>query len=205
MTGGMDESVDPPLPAGPEGPESLRTFALLVSEHYAALREIADRALRAEQAAAGRPPAAIDPTSLVTETVIRLLHQRELPRDDAHLRGLASMFMTRVIADRRRARLAQSRDVRRTGPLDAAAEGIAAGNGTEPAEREGLALLEQAMVELAGERPREMEVITLHAVAGIPMERVAELLGMSVATGYRSMERGRLLLAQKLKAMRDRE
>lgn len=201
----MSAPADPTRPDEPAGPEAVRTFAQLVGEHYAVLREIADRTLRAEQVAAGRPPAAIDPTSLVTETVIRLLHQRELPRDDAHLRGLASMFMTRVIADRRRARLAQSRDVRRTGPLGAEAEGLPAGNGDEPAEREGLALLERAMVELAGDKPREMEVITLHAVAGIPMERVAELLGMSVPTAYRSMERGRLLLAQKLKSMRDRE
>lgn len=187
-------------PPGGEPPE----FARLVADHYPELREIADRALRAEQAAAGRPPAAMDPTSLITETVIRLLHQRELPREGAHLRGLASMFMTRVIADRRRAMLAKGRDARRTGPLDTQAEGIAADDAPEPEEREGLVLLERAMVELAAEHPREMEVVTLSAVAGIPMERIAELLSVSGATAYRLLDRGRLLLAQRLKAMRER-
>ena len=60
------------------------------------------------------------------------------------------------------------------------------------------------MVELAAEHPREMEVVTLSAVAGIPMERIAELLSVSGATAYRLLDRGRLLLAQRLKAMRER-
>lgn len=188
-------------PPGGDPPE----FARLVADHYAELREIAARTLRTEQAAAGRPPAPIEPTSLITETVIRLLHQRTLPQDDSHLRGLASMFMTRIIADRRRAMLAKSRDARRTGPLDTQAEAVADTGVPEAAEREGLALLEQAMVDLASEHPREMEVVTLSAVAGIPMGRVAELLLISDASTYRLLERGRFLLAHRLKALRERD
>jgi hypothetical protein len=83
-----------------------------VSQHYEQLKDIAQRTLRAEHETAGFGAAALAPTSLVTETVIRLMDQRDLPANDSHLRGLASVFMTRVIADRRRNRLAAKRDVR---------------------------------------------------------------------------------------------
>ena len=103
-------------------PERRRAFAELVSQHYEQLKDIAQRTLRAEHETAGFGAAALAPTSLVTETVIRLMDQRDLPATDSHLRGLASVFMTRVIADRRRNRLAAKRDVRLTQRLDTQAE-----------------------------------------------------------------------------------
>jgi RNA polymerase sigma factor (sigma-70 family) len=185
-------------------PARQRAFAELVSAHYDALREIAQRTLRAEQETAGFGAAAIAPTSLVTETVIRFMNQRELPVREAHLRGLASVFMTRVIADRRRARLAARRDARLTTRLDTEAEGsaeAATGEG-DLAGREDLERLEAAMVALASDHPREMEVVTLHSVAGIPMERVAAMLGIHVSTAHRDLASGKDRLARALKASR---
>lgn len=182
-------------------PARQRAFAELVSAHYDALREIAQRTLRAEQETAGFGAAAIAPTSLVTEAVIRFMNQRELPSAEAHLRGLASVFMTRVIADRRRARLAARRDARLTTRLDTEAEGLEAGP-EDPAEREDLERLEEAMIRLAEHHPREMEVVTLHSVAGIPMDRVAEMIGVHVATAHRDLASGRERLARALRAGR---
>ena len=85
-------------------PKAKRAFADLIAQHHDALRDIAVRTLRAQQETAGFGARAIAPTSLVADTVLRLMDQRELPTKPAHLRGLASIFMTRVIADRRRAR-----------------------------------------------------------------------------------------------------
>jgi RNA polymerase sigma factor (TIGR02999 family) len=182
-------------------PVRQRVFAQLVSTHYDALRDIAQRTLRAEQETAGFGAAAIAPTSLVTETVIRFMNQHQLPVAEAHLRGLASVFMTRVIADRRRARLAARRDARLTTHLDTEAEGPEE-EPRDPATREDLERLEDAMIRLAEHHPREMEVVTLHSVAGIPMERVAQMIGVHVATAHRDLASGRERLARELRSQR---
>jgi RNA polymerase sigma factor (TIGR02999 family) len=190
-------------PSDPNDPNRRQAFAELVGQHYAALRDIAGRTLRAENETAGFGAAALAPTSLVTETVIRLMAQRDLPANDAHLRGLASVFMTRVIADRRRRRLADRRDARATSRLDTEAErSIPDPDPGGTGARSELDLLERAMVELAGTNPRQMEVVTLHSVAGIALERVANLVGVSVATVHRDFQQGRELLAKRLRSMR---
>lgn len=203
----MDRTGDrgsEPGPADLNEPSRRRAFAELVSKHYPALRDIAMRTLRAERETAAFGPAALAPTSLVTETVIRLMNQRELPSNDSHLRGLASVFMTRVIADRRRRRLAARRDARATQRLDTEAERLLEQPPADtPVDRGELELLERAMIELAATQPREMEVVTLHSVAGIPMERVAEMVGVSLATAHRDLAAGRELLARKLRSLRD--
>lgn len=193
-----------PEPADLNEPSRRRAFAELVSRHYPALRDIATRTLRAQRETVGFGAAALAPTSLVTETVIRLMNQRELPSNDSHLRGLASVFMTRVIADRRRRRLADRRDARATQRLDTEAErALEQPIADTPVDRGELELLERAMIELAATHPREMEVVTLHSVAGIPMERVAEMTGVSLATAHRDLTAGRELLARRLRSLRE--
>jgi RNA polymerase sigma factor (TIGR02999 family) len=199
---GDETPREPAAPARTDDPARRRAFADLVGQHYPALRDIATRTLRAENETAGLGAAALAPTSLVTETVIRLMNQRDLPSSDSHLRGLASVFMTRVIADRRRRRLADRRDARATQRLDTEAERSLAGPASA-GDRNDLELLERAMIDLAATDPREMEVVTLHSVAGIPMDRVAQLVGVSLATAHRDLAAGRELLARRLRSLRD--
>jgi RNA polymerase sigma factor (TIGR02999 family) len=206
MVPGTDAEGAGPSKGSSTGPDlhdpvRQRAFAELVSAHYDALRDIAQRTLRAEQETAGFGAAAIAPTSLVTETVIKFMNQHQLPVAEAHLRGLASVFMTRVIADRRRARLAARRDTRLTTRLHTEAEGPEE-EPRDPATREDLERLEDAMIRLAEHHPREMEVVTLHSVAGIPMERVAQLIGVHVATAHRDLASGRERLARELRSRR---
>jgi DNA-directed RNA polymerase specialized sigma24 family protein len=47
-----------------------------------------------------------------------------------------------------------------------------------------------------------MEVVTLHSVAGIPMDRVAEMIGVHVATAHRDLAAGRERLARELRSSR---
>lgn len=183
-------------------PERQRAFAELIGRHYPALRDLAARTLRAEHETLGFGAAALAPTSLVTETVLRLMKQDELPLNDSHLRGLASVFMTRVIADRRRARLAQKRDARLTQRLDTEIGGGLRDDATSVPLRGDLELLEQAMIDLASTHPREMEVVTLHSVAGLGMDVVADLVDISVATAHRDLVTARSLLARKLRSLR---
>ena len=183
---------------GPDAndPARQRAFAELITAHYDSLRQIAERTLHAEHETAGFGAAAVEPTSLVTEAVIRLMNQHELPQTKSHLRGLASVFMTRVIAARRRRRLAGKRDARITERLDTEAEGRIVGGPSYVADRDELARLEEAMIEIAARHPRQVEVVTLHSVAGIPLERVAEMLGISAATAQRDFAAGRTRLAR---------
>jgi RNA polymerase sigma factor (TIGR02999 family) len=183
-------------------PERQRAFAELIGRHYPALRDLAARTLRAEHETLGFGAAALAPTSLVTETVLRLMKQEELPLNDSHLRGLASVFMTRVIADRRRARLAQKRDARLTQRLDTEIGGDLRDDATSVPLRGDLELLERAMIDLASTHPREMEVVTLHSVAGLGMDVVADLVNISVSTAHRDLVTARSLLARKLRSLR---
>jgi DNA-directed RNA polymerase specialized sigma24 family protein len=48
-----------------------------------------------------------------------------------------------------------------------------------------------------------MEVVTLHSVAGIAMDRVAAMVGISLATAHRDFAEGRALLARKLRSLRE--
>jgi RNA polymerase sigma factor (sigma-70 family) len=177
-------------------------FERLVAAHYQTLRELAVRTLRAESETVGFGAAALGPTSLVHDTVERLMRQDALPTGESHLRGLASIFMTRVIADRRRARLADRRDVRITKPLDTEAEDSLPADPGGSADRTDLESLEQAMVDLVRTHPREMEAVTLHHVAGLPMEAIAEMLVVSLATAHRAKLEGRELLARRLRSLR---
>lgn len=183
-------------------PERQRAFAELIGRHYPALRDLAARTLRAEHETLGFGAAALAPTSLVTETVLRLMKQDELPLNDSHLRGLASVFMTRVIADRRRARLAKKRDARLTQRLDTEIGGSMQDAAPSEPLRGDLELLERAMIDLASTHPREMEVVTLHSVAGLGMDVVAGLVNISVATAHRDLITARSLLARKLRSLR---
>lgn len=183
-------------------PERQRAFAELIGRHYPALRDLAARTLRAEHETLGFGAAALAPTSLVTETVLRLMKQDELPLNDAHLRGLASVFMTRVIADRRRARLANKRDARLTQRLDTEIGTGLREDAPNASARADLELLERAMIDLAGTHPREMEVVTLHSVAGIAMDVVAGLVNVSLATAHRDLIAARSLLAKRLRSLR---
>jgi len=58
------------------------------------------------------------------------------------------------------------------------------------------------MVRLAARHPRQMQAVTLHLVAGIPLERVAELLAVSPATAQRDVEAGKARLARELRGLR---
>jgi DNA-directed RNA polymerase specialized sigma24 family protein len=59
------------------------------------------------------------------------------------------------------------------------------------------------MIEQAATHPRQMEVVTLHSVAGIPMDRVAAMVGISPATAHRDFAEGRAHLARRLRSLRE--
>lgn len=176
-------------------------FGRLVERHYAILRCIAARAIRSRAL-----PERMSPTSLVAETVLRLMAQRNQPQSEAHLRGLATVFMTRVLSDRVRARRTQRRGSgRKDKSLDDPSVAIDFSSGGDQREQRSpiRVLIEQhdllsALEVLARTIPVEMEILTLHIAAGIPMHRVAAMTGMSKRSADRAMAKGKQALAAHL-------
>ena len=149
----------------------------------------------------------ISPTSLVAESVIRLMKQRSLPTNSPHLCGLATILMAQAIADRTKLRRAQKRG-RGQKPLPIPGDvvvdhrrGRTSASGSASNERTGTistAEILRHLEVLGASIPRTMEVVTLHLVLGIPLERVAEMLSISERTAYRELLNGRERLAQRL-------
>lgn len=178
------------------------SFSRLVEGHYQILRRIAAGAIRDRAY-----PEQMSPTSLVAETVIRLMAQRNKPQSEDHLRGLATVFMTRVLADASRNRRAQRRGSGKA-PKDVSDPSVELDLATRNDPSRGRSPIRtlidtdellSALEEHARTMPVQMEVVTLHLIAGIPMPRVAALTEMSERSAYRALEEGRQALAQHLR------
>lgn len=176
------------------------SLGTLVEGNYSELRRIASRQLRSSRLAG-----TMSPTSLVSESVLRLLRQRSLPSEPSHLRGLTTILMAQAMSDRMKMRRAVKRgkhlphaplptDVHRDGRRTTARD-VRASAAAAPAAHQSLIA---HMTELTRTHPRMMEIVTLHLVLDLPMARIAELLGISERTGYRELSEGRRKLARRV-------
>lgn len=176
-------------------PTAARLTAL-VERNYTALRSIAEREIVARKLARS-----VTPTSLVAETVMRLMRQRELPRSTPQLCGLATILMTRALGDRtRRARTRKRGSARKPVELrdDIDRDGR---TGARATDAETLSLhgrLLGSLETLSKKHPREMELITLRLVLELPMARVCELLSVPERTAYRELREGLALLKREM-------
>ena len=171
----------------------------LVAQHYGALRSLAERQLAADRARTGF--ATLSPTSLLGETFTRLLRQETRIANESHLSAIATMLFMRVLADRRRKRLATKRGGRNSKfPVD----GLERESDERSPEEDALLaadvdFLHEKLAELAEREPRRAEAISLHTIGGMTVPMVAELLGVSVATVERDLALARAWLASQMK------
>jgi len=171
----------------------------LVAQHYGALRSLAERQLAADRARTGF--ATLSPTSLLGETFTRLLRQETRIVNESHLSAIATMLFMRVLADRRRKRLATKRGGRNSKfPVD----GLERESDERSPEEDALLaadvdFLHEKLAELAEREPRRAEAISLHTIGGMTVPMVAELLGVSVATVERDLALARAWLASQMK------
>lgn len=188
--------------AGSIGVDGHDRLGRLVERNYAELRAIADREIAARNLAR-----TVTPTSLVAETVVRLMRQRKVPQTVTHLCGLSTILMGQALTDRVR----KSRARKRNGgqkPLPLPEDLQDDRRSTLRSGRDPKAALLRdrlldALQRLAAEHPREMEVITLRLVLEMPMDRVAKLVGVSIRTAYRDLNEGLMLLKRQLGWDRD--
>lgn len=171
----------------------------LVNRNYPRLRDIAARELRAR-----RMSRTCSPTSLVAESVVRLMRQRNLPTGKDHLCGLATILMAQALSDRAKLRRARKRGGgARTVAIDAELtadhrRGRKATVEEHAATPDTTAAVLGQMAELSATHPRMMEILALHTLLDMPIPRVAEVLKVSQRTAYRELEEGRRRLAARL-------
>jgi RNA polymerase sigma-70 factor (ECF subfamily) len=145
----------------------------LMAVVYEDLRRLAASYMRRESAGH-----ALQPTALVSETYLRLIDQRRVRwRNRAHFFGVAAGMMRRILVDHARRRLAERRGrdwarVTLTG-VDLAAH--------EPNPIDVLALHE-SLERLASFDPQQAQIVELRYFAGLTIDEVAEVVGVSEAT-----------------------
>lgn len=150
-------------------------FGQLIARVYPTLQRMAAAKVRGS---------GLSPSSVVQDTLIRVLKLPSPPQSEPQLEAAAWKLMEWVVLDKVRSE--QARDHRERASMDAR---------SDPWQSPQLEHLSRAMSELAKLDPRRAEVVTLCLACGLPMTRVAELLDISVRTVQRDLEFSKAWLA----------
>jgi RNA polymerase sigma-70 factor, ECF subfamily len=135
---------------------------------YEELRRRADHYMLRE-----RPDHTLQPTALVHEAYLRLVEQRDVPRNRAHFLAIAAQLMRRILVDHARARQADKRPApEQRISLDKALVF------SEDKSSELLAL-DEALQRLAQWDPRQSRIVELRYFGGLSVEETAEVIGLS--------------------------
>ena len=160
------------LSLGSDGPDNLAAQEKLYTAVYDELRQVAARLMRRE-----REGHTLQPTALVNEAYLRLVDQNRIGwRDRAHFFATAAIVMRRILVDHARARDASKRGGvwRRVTLTDQIAVG-------ESGLLDTIAL-DQALSKLSEMDGRMARVVEMRFFAGMKMEEIAHVLGVSRRT-----------------------
>ena len=143
----------------------------LAPELYAQLRRYARHVLRRET-----PGQTLQPTALVHEAFLRLLHGNQSWQGHAHFFGAAARTMRRILVEkaRRRARLRHGGGLQR--------QELATDIDVTPARDDDLLALDEALRRFETEDPRRSEVVHLRHFVGLTLEETAQVLDLSLST-----------------------
>ena len=139
------------------------------------------RRLAAEKLAHEKVGQTLQATALVHEAYVRLVDvgKEQHWNSRGHFFAAAAEAMRRILVERarRKGRIRHGGGRRRADLLDAE---VAA-----PADDEQVLLLDDALVRLAAARPQAAELVKLRFFAGLTLEEIAPLLGLSPRTTRR--------------------
>ena len=142
---------------------------------YQELRQLAAQKLSRE-----KPGQTLQPTALVHEVYLRLLHDQDQTwKDRSHFFSAAAEAMRRILVDN--ARRKHSRKHGGEHERVDLEDGIFAIQ--EPSE--DMLALDEALTELDATDKVKADLVRLRYFAGLTMEQAAELLGLSLSTGKR--------------------
>lgn len=158
---------------------------------YAELRRLASLYLERE-----RDDHTLQPTALVNEAYIRLLGQETPWRNRSHFFGIAAQMMRRVLVDHARRDAADRRDRASTVRLDDAGPLPL----DVPLDVQAVIDVHDALSELERMDPRQARVVELKFFVGLPLEEVADVMGISAATASREWALARRWLQHRLRS-----
>ncbi len=135
------------------------------------------------------PGATLQPTALVNETYLRLLHQTAIQwKSRAHFFAIAALFMRRILVDEARRRAVTVRVIEQ------------AASALHPSSPDiDLALLDAALTRLAQLDPRQANVVELRYFGGLTIDETAAVLHVSPKTVKRDWEMARTWLRAELR------
>ena len=139
------------------------------------------RRLAAQRLAQEKPGHTLQPTALVHEAYLRLVDDEQARRWDSrgHFFAAAAEAMRRILVEsaRRKKRGKHGGQLKRLALEDR--------DVPVPPPADDILALDDALTQLAETDPEAARVVQLHFFAGLPIEQVAETLGVSRATAYR--------------------
>lgn len=156
---------------------------------YAELRRLAAAHLRRE-----RGSRSLQPTALVNELYLKLVHQTGIHADTrAQFFGVAARTMRTLLVDRARARHA----AKRGGPEHADITPVVDGTVLPPDI--DLLALDEALTRLGAHDQRQAHIVELRFFAGLTLDEVARVLRISPATVSREWTHAKAWLYAELK------
>ncbi|MCA9262795.1 MAG: sigma-70 family RNA polymerase sigma factor [Planctomycetales bacterium] len=152
------------------------------------------RRLASERMAGESPGITLQATALVHEAYIRLVdvEQAQQWQSRGHFFAAAGEAMRRILVEhaRRKGRVKRGGGRKR--------EPLAAADIAAPASLPDILDLDDALNSLEQEDSQAANIVKLHHFAGLTMDEVAELLGVSARTVYRDWAFARVWLFQRL-------
>lgn len=152
------------------------------------------RALAAQKLARERPGHTLQATALVHESYLRLVDTERITRWESrgHFFAAAAEAMRRILVDsaRRKRRPKHGGNLRRVDFADA--------GGAIAAPADDLVALDDALERLATIDKASAEIVKLRYFAGLSIDEVAELLGISPRTADRRWSYARAWLRQEM-------
>lgn len=197
MGGGADERGIMGHIDGAMGGQIYETEQLVQAVHES-LRRIARRRFR-ERYGSRADRLTIQPTMIANDVLVELGNQRVNWQNSDQFFAIAARIMLRILTDYERARLAKKRGGGARGKAlndeVVGADGDPAAGALRDEAKSGLL---RAMESLHEEHPRRAEVATLHAILEMPLPKVADSLGISLATAERDWKRAKEWLAKEM-------
>jgi RNA polymerase sigma-70 factor (ECF subfamily) len=155
---------------------------------YPELRRIADSYLRRE-----RPSHTLQPTALIHEAFLRLAEAGNLQFESRkHFFALAAQLMRRILVDHARSVKA----VKRGG--EAVKTSLHSVEGYQPEFADQFLVVHEALDQLAELSPRKAQIIELRYFAGLNLEEIADIVGVSTTTTHREQRLAEAWLTEKL-------
>jgi RNA polymerase sigma factor (TIGR02999 family) len=153
------------------------------------------RKLAAHRLASEKPGQTLQPTALVHEAYLRLVGGEQVSywNSRGHFFAAAAEAMRRILIDNARRKGRQKRGGTRRQRVDL--DSVDLISQTTPDE---LLLLDDALAALTAEEPEAGQLVKLRYFAGLSVEQVAELLGLSRTTAYEHWAYARVYLQNEL-------